>query len=87
MLLQNSKRMKKLFYLSMAALLVLGAVSCDKDSKKASYGVDGVTPMPEAVDLGIEVDGHKVLFGSFNLGASREDELGDYYAWGETENH
>ena len=87
MLLQDSKRMKKLFYLSMAALLVLGAVSCDKDSKKTSYGVDGVTPMPEAVDLGIEVDGHKVLFGSFNLGASREDEIGDYYAWGETETH
>ena len=73
----------------MTALLVLGAVSCDKDSKKEkdSYGVDGVTPMPEAIDLGIVVNGHKVLFASFNLGASKPEEIGDYYAWGETEIH
>ena len=57
------------------------AVSCKKDDKtnKGKYGVDGVTPMPEAVDLGLSVK-----WASFNLGASKEYEYGDYYAWGET---
>ena len=69
----------------MAALMVL-AVSCKKDDKpgkgadSGKYGIDGVTPMPEAVDLGLSVK-----WASFNLGASKPEEYGDYYAWGETE--
>lgn len=35
--------------------------------------------MPEAVDLGLSVK-----WASFNIGASKEYEYGDYYAWGET---
>ena len=48
--------MKKIFYLLMATLMVL-AVSCKKDDKtdKGKYGVDSVTPMPEALDLGLSV--------------------------------
>lgn len=38
--------------------------------------------IPEAVDLGLP-SGTK--WASFNLGASKPEELGDYYAWGETE--
>ena len=37
-------------------------------------------PVPEAVDLGLSVK-----WASFNLGASKPEEYGDYYAWGETE--
>lgn len=35
---------------------------------------------PEAKDLGLSVK-----WASFNLGASKPEEYGDYYAWGETE--
>lgn len=34
---------------------------------------------PEAVDLGLSVK-----WASFNLGASKPEEFGEYYAWGET---
>ena len=37
-------------------------------------------PVPEAVDLGLSVK-----WASFNLGASKPEEYGDYFAWGETE--
>ena len=40
---------------------------------------------PEAVDLGIVVNGKTIKWGSFNLGATKPEEYGDYYAWGETE--
>lgn len=35
---------------------------------------------PQAVDLGLSVK-----WASFNLGATKPEEFGDYYAWGETE--
>ena len=37
---------------------------------------------PEPVDLGLSSG---IKWASFNLGASRPEEYGDYYAWGETE--
>lgn len=37
-------------------------------------------PEPEAVDFGLSVK-----WASFNLGASKPEEYGDYFAWGETE--
>ena len=37
---------------------------------------------PEIVDMGLSVK-----WASFNLGASRPEEYGDYYAWGETETY
>ena len=69
--------MKKFLFLSMAVLTVLAA-ACNKDDRprKGKYGVDRVTPMPEAVDLGMVVDGRKVLWASCNLGASNEYEYG-----------
>ena len=36
------------------------------------------------VDLGIEVDGKKVLWATMNVGASAPEKYGDYFAWGET---
>ena len=38
------------------------------------------TPTPEDIDLGLSVK-----WASFNLGASKPEEYGDYFAWGETE--
>ena len=79
--------MKRLIFLVLAALMVL-AVSCKEEKSpagpKQKYGVDGVTPMPEAVDLGLPSG---LKWASFNLGASKPEEFGDYYAWGETETH
>ena len=37
-------------------------------------------PVPEMVDLGLSVK-----WASFNLGATKPEEYGDYFAWGETE--
>ena len=37
-------------------------------------------PQPEAVDLGLSV-----AWASFNVGASKPEELGEKFAWGETE--
>ena len=76
----------------LAAVLLIGIPSCKKTDEPtdgsedpvAPYGVDGVTPMPRAVDIGIVVDGKTVLWSSFNLGASKEYEYGDFLAWGET---
>ena len=38
--------------------------------------------IPQAIDLGLPSG---VKWASFNLGAMRPEEYGDYYAWGETE--
>lgn len=77
--------MKNPNYILLAVLVILSAaVSCKKDNPKGKYGVDGVTPLPEAVDLGTVVNGKNIKWASFNLGASKEYEYGDYYAWGET---
>ena len=38
----------------------------------------------EFVDLGIEVDGNKVLWARMNIGATTPEGYGDYFAWGET---
>ena len=40
---------------------------------------------PEPIDLGIVVNGKSVLWASWNLGATKESEYGNYYAWGEVE--
>ena len=39
-------------------------------------------PVPEAIDLGLPSG---LKWAAFNLGASKPEEYGDYYAWGETE--
>ena len=50
-----------------------------------SFTTDPYTAVaPEAVDLGIVVNGKNLKWGSFNLGATKPEEYGDYFAWGET---
>ena len=52
-------------------------------SKMSPIEVEGgnpVTPsVPDAIDLGLSVK-----WASFNLGATKPEEYGDHYAWGET---
>lgn len=46
---------------------------------KSGGGNSGTGNTPEAVDLGLSVK-----WASFNLGASKPEGYGDFYAWGET---
>ncbi len=41
--------------------------------------------VPQAVDMGTVVNGKKIKWASFNIGASSPEEYGSFYAWGETE--
>lgn len=50
--------------------------------KSASCAVTVKSPFPDAVDMGLPSG---IKWASFNLGASAPYEIGDYYAWGETE--
>ena len=63
-------------------------------NKEATWDVTGVNgvpegwtvltdvPVPEAVDLGLPSG---LKWASFNVGATKPEEYGDYYAWGEVE--
>ena len=78
--------MKKIICVALAAGAAIALASCNSNSAPAAkFGVDGKTPLPEAVDIGLVVNGQAVKWASFNLGASEEYEYGNYYAWGETE--
>ena len=60
--------MKSFFSLLLAAVfLSLAALSCHKDDNTTpvKYGVDGMTPLPEAVDIGLVVDNRRVLWANF----------------------
>lgn len=46
---------------------------------EVDLGATPYVPVPDAVDLGLSV-----RWASFNLGATKPEEYGDYYAWGET---
>lgn len=51
--------------------------------RRSAWGVLknlGSMCIPEAIDLGLSVK-----WASFNLGATRPEEYGDYFAWGDTE--
>ena len=44
---------------------------------------DGVTPVPDAIDLGVVYNGKNVKWASFNLGASSPEQCGLYMTWGQ----
>ena len=75
-------------YFLMTALMVVGAVSCNKDDESGKKAPEG------AVDLGIVIprgDGtsYKLYWAKANLCetgfCASESDYGDYYAWGEME--
>ena len=57
-------------------------IACAKVQGRELYGAvmsfDTPYPVPEAVDMGLSVK-----WGSFNVGASKPEEYGYYFAWGE----
>ena len=57
------------------------SVLASYQSGKGEFYVKEPGPViPETIDLGLSVK-----WASFNLGASKPEEYGDYFAWGETE--
>ena len=57
----------------------------DGSGKNATCTVTVSIRPPEAIDMGTVVNGKNIKWASFNLGAGKPEEYGDYYAWGETE--
>ena len=70
------KRIIKL--LPIAAVLCVGAVSCDKDDND-DVNNPNIYLGHEFVDLGL-----KVKWATCNVGAEKPEEFGDYFAWGDT---
>lgn len=56
----------------------MGMLSCGKKNGKQS-GPEIKMPVGEAVDLGLSVK-----WATFNVGASKPEDYGNYYAWDET---
>ena len=89
--------MKRILLLSAALLVLLLPVgSCKKHPYSPGTDTpggsdtplrpgDGVTPVPDAVDLGMIVNGKNVKWASFNLGASSPEGFGLFLAWGALE--
>jgi hypothetical protein len=68
---------------TLGAITALLGVSCSKDDKIGvddNYGTGKAPDGVEAVDLGLSVK-----WASFNVGATKPEEYGDYFAWGEIE--
>ena len=65
------------FYLMTTVMSVLLLLGCEKDTNDIN---NDTTPHYEYVDLGLSVK-----WATFNVGATKPEEYGDYYAWGETE--
>ena len=72
------KPIKLLALLAMGAALAFAA--CGSNSKVGGQG--GGTQAAEWVDLGLPSG---LLWAKCNLGATKPEEYGDYYAWGETD--
>ena len=68
--------MKKFLYILSLACMIAAFTSCEKsETTGADEDADGI----EVVDLGLSVK-----WASCNLGASKPEDYGDYYSWGET---
>lgn len=72
----------RLLAFAIAAVVAMGAVSCDKDenSSNGDPGNGGIT-VGDWVDLGLPSG---LLWASRNIGASLPTADGQYFAWGET---
>ena len=77
--------MKKLFYILCCSLAVLftacekGELS-EKSNGDGSTSGSGVSKVHEYVDLGLSVK-----WATCNVGATKPEDYGDYFAWGETQ--
>ena len=80
---KNKTIMKKVFFTTFMAMLIIAFTGCSKDDDddSTSYGGHGPKGLI-AVDLGLP-SGTK--WANMNVGASKPEEFGGDYAWGETE--
>ena len=76
----NTMKRTRILLIAIAAMLNVGAVSCDKEDD-SSGGDDGGNTTVEWVDLGLPSG---LLWNSCNIGATTPEGYGNYYAWGET---
>ena len=67
--------------LSRAAVINMGTASVVNGWTAIDRAANGYA----SVDLGITIDGKKLLFATCNVGADSPEEYGDYFAWGATE--
>ena len=72
--------MRKVFFLIAFACIMAGCPSCDKSETENGKDDAGGADASGAVDLGLSVK-----WASCNLGASKPEEYGGYYSWGETQ--
>ena len=75
--------MNKLAFLGLS-LLLLCNTGCSKTDEEVDPIVDGASVSGNVgnynyVDLGLSVK-----WATYNIGASKPSEYGDYFAWGET---
>ena len=67
--------------LSRAAVINMGTAS----EEQGWTATDGAANGYASVDLGIRMNGKKILFATCNVGADSPEKYGDYFAWGATE--
>lgn len=75
--------MRRIIFLSaIAALSLLTFCGCDKENPadNGDRPQNGSNNGYQYIDLGLSVK-----WATFNVGATRPEEYGDYFAWGETE--
>ena len=81
---------RKLLAFAMAAVVAMGAVSCDKDESNGSASSNSNNEAPangeltagDWVDLGLPSG---LLWASRNIGADQPTDDGQFFAWGETQ--
>lgn len=81
--------MKRILFLSAIAVVsIISLLGCDDENKIQNEKNDkpvSTDSIPEAVSFAYVDLGLSVYWATFNVGATKPEEYGDYYAWGETE--
>ncbi len=72
--------MKKLFFMLLCGAMMASFTACEKDELQQEEN-NTFFNGHEAVDLGLQSG---ILWATCNLGATKPEQYGDYYAWAET---
>ncbi|MBR6016909.1 MAG: hypothetical protein IK067_07265, partial [Prevotella sp.] len=80
--MMKTAKVAAVLFLSMLPLgaISMGLVACNNDDENENSEVIDKSPA-QAVDLGLPSG---TLWASCNVGATKPEEYGDYFAWGET---
>ena len=68
----------RILLMALAAIMCVGVASCNKDDQPSNNGENNTVAW---IDLGLPSG---LLWADCNLGATKPEEYGNYYAWGET---